>query len=79
MATDPVCFAFVDEEKARFKSTFRDTDYYFCTNHCRKQFDEDPKKYTRIPSEISIEPGEVEQVLHEHPMLAEAAVVAYSA
>ena len=58
MATDPVCFAFVDDEKARFKSTFRDTDYYFCTNHCRKQFDEDPKKYTRIPSEISIEPGE---------------------
>jgi YHS domain-containing protein len=57
MATDPVCFAIVDEDSAQFRSTYKDREYYFCTNFCKKKFDENPKKYTKIPSDINIEPG----------------------
>jgi len=57
MATDPVCFAIVDEDSAQFRSTYKDREYYFCTNFCKKKFDENPKKYSKIPSDINIEPG----------------------
>jgi YHS domain-containing protein len=57
MATDPVCFAMVDEDEAEFRAMYKDKEYYFCTNYCRKQFLRDPKKYTRLNSGISIEPG----------------------
>jgi len=57
MATDPVCFAMVDEDSAQFRSTYKDREYYFCTNFCKKKFDENPKKYSKIPSDINIEPG----------------------
>lgn len=46
MATDPVCFMIVDEENAQFRSTYRDTEYYFCCNYCKKQFDANPKRYS---------------------------------
>ena len=57
MATVPVCFAIVDEDSAQFQSTYKDREYYFCTNFCKKKFDENPKKYSKIPSDINIEPG----------------------
>jgi len=57
MATDPVCFAMVDEDPAQFRSSYKDREYYFCTNFCKKKFDENPKKYTRIVSDLNIEPG----------------------
>jgi len=57
MATDPVCFAIVDDEDMRFTSTYKGQKYYFCTNYCKKKFDENPKKYTRIACNIDIEPG----------------------
>jgi Cu+-exporting ATPase len=57
MATDPVCFAIVDEDTAQFRSAYKDREYYFCTNFCKKKFDENPKKYTRIESDLNIEPG----------------------
>ncbi len=30
MATDPVRFAIVDEDTAKFKTSYRDKGYYFC-------------------------------------------------
>ncbi|MEN6442348.1 MAG: YHS domain-containing protein [Methanoregula sp.] len=57
MATDTVCFAIVDEETARFKSTYQDHDYYFCCNYCKKQFDENPKRYTRLACDMNIDLG----------------------
>jgi YHS domain-containing protein len=57
MATDPVCFAIVDEDMAQFRTSYKDKEYYFCTNYCKKQFLEDPKRYTRLNTDISIEPG----------------------
>lgn len=57
MATDPVCFAIVDEETAQFRTMFKKKVYYFCTNFCKKQFLENPEKYTRLTTDISIDPG----------------------
>ena len=54
MATDPVCMASVDEDDAKFRSTYRDKGYFFCTNYCKKKFEETPKRYTRIPSDINL-------------------------
>jgi len=58
MATDPVCFAIVDEDAAQFRTMFNNKEYYFCTNYCKKQFLASPKKYTRHNIDISIGPGD---------------------
>lgn len=55
MATDPVCLAIVDEDDAEFTSTYRDQKYYFCCNYCKKQFEENPKRYTRIANDVSVD------------------------
>ena len=57
MPTDPVCYAYVDEDSAQFRTTFKDKEYFFCTNYCKKQFLEDPKKFAQRNTDISIEPG----------------------
>jgi len=59
MAYDPVCLASVDEEKPRFKSMYRDKEYFFCSNYCKKQFDENPKRYTRISSDLNMGIGDI--------------------
>jgi YHS domain-containing protein len=48
MATDPVCLMIVDEEGAAFTTTFKNQKYYFCCNWCKKQFEENPKRYSRL-------------------------------
>jgi YHS domain-containing protein len=58
MAHDPVCLAWVDEENPRFKGLYRDREYYFCTNYCKKKFEENPKRYTRIPSDLDLGSGD---------------------
>jgi len=58
MAYDPVCLAWVDEENPRFKSLYRDKEYFFCSNYCKKQFDENPKRYSRIPSDLNLGTGD---------------------
>ncbi|WP_292370310.1 YHS domain-containing protein [Methanoregula sp. UBA64] len=55
MATDPVCFMIVDEENNPFVSTYKGTDYYFCCNYCKKQFDADPKRYSRILADVNVD------------------------
>jgi len=57
MATDPVCFSIADEDTAQFRTTFRDREYYFCTDYCKKQYLSNPERYTRFNADISIEPG----------------------
>jgi Cu+-exporting ATPase len=57
MATDPVCFAIVDDDDARFTSTYNDQEYFFCTNYCKKKFDENPKKYSRTACDLTIDSG----------------------
>jgi YHS domain-containing protein len=57
MVTDPVCFALVDDDGARHTSNYKNKMYYFCTNYCKKKFDENPKKYSRTACDINIAPG----------------------
>jgi YHS domain-containing protein len=48
MATDPVCLAIVDEDDAQFTALHKNRKYYFCCNWCKKQFDENPLRYSRL-------------------------------
>ena len=45
MATDPVCTMKVDEEATEFTSEYDGTTYYFCSNACKEEFENDPERY----------------------------------
>ncbi|MHA1505864.1 MAG: YHS domain-containing protein [Candidatus Asgardarchaeia archaeon] len=47
LAKDPVCGMEVDEETAELKSEYMGKVYYFCSEHCKKAFDENPSKYVK--------------------------------
>ncbi len=55
MATDPVCLMIINEDGAEFTSVYRDQNYYFCCNWCKKKFDENPKRYSRICTDASVD------------------------
>jgi YHS domain-containing protein len=55
VAVDPVCLAIVDEDNAKFTSTHREQKYYFCCNWCKKKFEENPKRYTRLSTDIRVD------------------------
>ncbi len=42
---DPVCGMTVDPETAKYKSTYKEQDYYFCAENCLKKFNAEPEKY----------------------------------
>lgn len=42
---DPVCGMMVDQKTATFRSVYQEKDYYFCSEHCKKQFDENPTQF----------------------------------
>jgi YHS domain-containing protein len=42
---DPVCGMEVDEKKAQRTSTFDGRTYHFCSDSCKKRFDDDPGKF----------------------------------
>ena len=42
---DPICGMMVEVKTAKFKSMYKNTAYYFCSEHCKKQFDESPADY----------------------------------
>ncbi len=46
MAKDPVCGMEVDEKSAPCCCEHMGKTYYFCSEACKKAFDEDPAKYT---------------------------------
>ncbi len=45
MAKDPICGMDVDEAKAAGSSTYQGKTYYFCSEGCKKSFDENPEKH----------------------------------
>jgi YHS domain-containing protein len=55
MTTDPVCFAIVDEENAKHISTYRNIEYFFCCSWCKKQFEENPKRYSRLANDVRVD------------------------
>lgn len=55
-ATDPVCGMTVDTGTAAARSTFDGESYFFCSVHCRDQFDANPERYARIRAADAPEP-----------------------
>lgn len=55
MAIDPVCLAIVDEEDAKYIAVHKNQKYYFCCNWCKKQFEENPKRYSRIGNDVCVD------------------------
>jgi coenzyme F420 hydrogenase subunit beta len=47
MAIDPICKKTVDEKTAP-KSTYKNKEYYFCSEECKKKFDELDKSVIRV-------------------------------
>lgn len=47
MAQDPVCKMEVDEKKAAAKTEHMGKTYYFCSEGCKKAFEQDPHKYMK--------------------------------
>jgi YHS domain-containing protein len=45
MQTDPVCGMRVDDQKSTAKSQFQGTNYYFCSDDCKRKFDQQPQQY----------------------------------
>jgi YHS domain-containing protein len=48
MTTDPVCGATVDEQESEFKTQFAGKRYFFCSEECRKEFEDRPADYLEI-------------------------------
>jgi YHS domain-containing protein len=42
---DVVCGKDVDPEVAMYSSNYQGKTYYFCSDMCKKQFDEDPELF----------------------------------
>jgi YHS domain-containing protein len=45
MTPDPVCGLRVDEKKAEFQTQFAGKKYFFCSEECRKEFEDQPQDY----------------------------------
>ena len=45
--TDPVCGMTIESEKAAARADFAGRTYYFCSEHCHKQFQSKPQQYVR--------------------------------
>jgi len=41
--TDPVCGMQIDPAKAANKSDYKGKTYYFCSDHCKTTFDDNPE------------------------------------
>lgn len=46
-ATDPVCGMSVDPHAAEHRSNYGGRPWYFCSSHCKAEFDSNPDKYDR--------------------------------
>ena len=47
-AEDPVCHMAVDPSKASAPIQFEGVHYYFCSEHCKRNFEKDPRKYISV-------------------------------
>ncbi len=45
MEKDPVCGMEIDIHKANAASDYQGKTYYFCSEGCKQQFDQNPERY----------------------------------
>lgn len=55
---DPVCDMEFAVRKAAATVEYQGTRYYFCTDACRRQFEQEPDRYARKAAPESREPGD---------------------
>jgi YHS domain-containing protein len=48
MTTDPVCGMRVDDKNPEFQSQFAGRKYTFCSDECRKEFEERPEEFVEM-------------------------------
>lgn len=46
-AVDPVCGMELDPGQVEAQAKYQGKAYYFCSEECRRQFEEDPEQYVR--------------------------------
>lgn len=49
---DPVCGMVIPTRRARDQTDYEGVTYHFCSAACRKQFDEEPRRYAGVASEV---------------------------
>ncbi len=47
MVKDPVCGMELDTSQAPAQTVYEDRAYYFCSDDCRRTFEENPKEFIR--------------------------------
>ena len=47
MTTDPVCGMKVDEKNSQHQSQYGGQQYSFCSQQCKREFEENPEQYAR--------------------------------
>jgi Cu+-exporting ATPase len=47
---DPVCKMTIEDKDAAAISVYKGTTYYFCSGHCKEDFDKDPESYLKDES-----------------------------
>ena len=69
LASDPVCDMSVDQGKsmaAGLTSEHQGKTYYFCTEECKKQFDQEPLRYLEKGSGKKIQQSTPSHAGHQH-------------
>ena len=55
MLIDPVCGMHIDPEQAPEMYAYQDHTYYFCSENCKQEFINDPKRYSARAKELNPE------------------------
>jgi Cu+-exporting ATPase len=48
MEIDPVCHMDVDPDRAKYTSVYKGKTWAFCTESCKRKFDENPDQYSSM-------------------------------
>ncbi len=48
MTRDPVCGMRVEEKESEFQTQFAGKKYFFCSEECRKEFENQPVEYIEV-------------------------------
>ncbi|MDD1646543.1 MAG: YHS domain-containing protein [Methanomicrobiales archaeon] len=46
----------VDENRSKYGSRYKGKSYHFCSPGCKKKFDENPEKYSKMVQDIGDQP-----------------------
>ncbi|MCQ8893727.1 MAG: YHS domain-containing protein [Methanolinea sp.] len=56
MPTDPVCYMVIDEDESACRTRYKGQEYFFCSDFCKKKFEENPARYAKIARSMDLGP-----------------------